>query len=155
MLTQAQIRKKYGEAKETGTPYLTVINLPYPMKLAWDLKTTVNKIRCHKLIAKQLFDALSEVYKTYGPDQVKKLGLDLYGGCFEYRKMRGGQELSRHSWGIAIDLDPSRNQLAESHKTARFARPEYKKLMEIFYKHGFVNMGIEKDYDYMHFEIKS
>jgi hypothetical protein len=91
---------------------------------------------------------------VYGLEEIHKLGIDLYGGCFNYRKMRGGTEWSRHSWGVAIDLDPERNLLKENHTTARFARPEYKAMIECFYKNGFEGLGPEKDYDWMHFQIK-
>jgi hypothetical protein len=81
------------------------------------------------------------------------IGIDLFGGCFAFRAMRGGSEWSRHSWGIAIDLDPERNKLKETKRTARFAKDEYKPMIDIFYKHGFISLGVEKDYDWMHFEI--
>jgi len=88
----------------------------------------------------------------YGYDKLKELGIDLFGGCFNYRKMRGGSSYSVHAWGLAIDLDPARNTLNETSKTARFARPEYKALIDIFYKHGFVSLGREANYDWMHFQ---
>jgi hypothetical protein len=65
-------------------------------------------------------------------EKIKALQLDDFGGCFNYRKMRGGTQLSLHSWGVAIDLDPDRNLLKETSKTARFARPEYKQFIDIF-----------------------
>ena len=154
MLTTQQIIAKYGKPNQTGTPYLTTISIPFPMRLAWDLKTKVKKIRCHKLIAPKLVAVLNDILKHYGLAKIQELGIDLYGGCFNFRQMRGGSDYSRHSWGIAIDLDPARNLLKENHTTARFARPEYKPMIDIFYNHGFVGLGREKDYDWMHFEIK-
>lgn len=154
MLTTEQIEKKYGKADPKGG-YLKTIDLPYPMRLAWDTKTTVKKMRCHKLVADSFLAVFNELLEVYGYEKIVELGIDLFGGCFEYRKMRGGSSMSRHSWGIAIDLDPSRNLLKETSKTARFARAEYKPMLAVFYKHGFLSYGVEKNFDWMHFEIAS
>jgi hypothetical protein len=153
MITTSQATKKYGVPNKTGTGYLTMIPLPYAMRLAWDKTKTVTRIQCHKLVADQLILIFNEILQVYGIEKIKELGIDLYGGCFNYRLMRGGTEPSRHSWGIAIDLDPERNQLKETSKTARFAREEYKPMIDIFYKHGFISLGREKNYDWMHFEV--
>ena len=153
MITTAQAIKDFGKPNEKGT-YLVTINLPYPMRLAWDKKTKVTKMRCHKLVAKNFTDVFIEILEYYGLEKIQELGIDLFGGCFNFRQMRGGSDYSRHSWGVAIDLDPERNQLHETKKTARFARPEYRPMIAIFYKHGFLSLGMEKNYDWMHFEIK-
>lgn len=153
MITTEQATKKYGVPKEKPT-YLVTLNLPYSMKLAWDLKLKVNKIQCHSLVKDQLSAIFTDILEKYGLEKIQELGIDIFGGCFAYRTMRGGTQMSRHSWGIAIDLDPVRNQLKETSKTARFARPEYKDMIDIFYKHGFVSLGREKNYDFMHFEAK-
>lgn len=152
MLTEAQIIKKYGVANPTGKGYLVTITLPYPMRLAWDVKQKVKTIQCHKLIAGRLLNVFNDLLKTYGLKKIQELGIDLYGGCFNYRKMRGGSSLSTHAWGISVDLDTERNKLHETHKTARFARPEYKAMIDIFYKHGFESLGRERDFDWQHFQ---
>jgi len=153
MITTAQAINDFGKPNENGT-YLVTINLPYPMRLAWDKKTTVKTMRCHKLVAANFTEVFKEILQVYGLPKIQELGIDLFGGCFAFRAMRGGSDYSRHSWGIAIDLDPERNTLHETKRTARFARPEYKPMIDIFYKHGFLSLGVEKDYDWMHFEIK-
>ncbi len=153
MISTTELFRKYGSPTENGSPYLTKIKLPYPMVLAWDRSVKVNSMRCHKLIADPLTKVFEDLLKEYGLLKIQQLGIDLFGGCFNYRKMRGGNDWSRHSWGVAIDLDPERNTLRETKKTARFARPEYKPMIDIFYKHGFKSLGVEKNYDWMHFEI--
>ena len=132
-MTTQQITKKYGTPNETGNGYLVKIQLPYPMRLAWDTDTVVNTMMCHKLVSAKFLAVFSEIHRVYGYEKIKELGIDLFGGCFKYRKMRGGNSWSTHSWGIAIDLDPARNLLKETSKTARFARPEYKDMIDIFY----------------------
>ena len=155
MITTKQLIDKYGKPTESGSAYLQVIELPYPMRIAWDLDKKVTRMRCHKLVAENFKAVFADLLAHYGYEEIVRLGIDLYGGCFNFRKMRGGSEWSRHSWGVAIDLDPARNKLKETAKTARFARPEYKAMIDIFYKHGFVHLGREKNYDWMHFEIGS
>jgi hypothetical protein len=153
MITTDQAISKYGKPNQSGT-YLVSINLPYPMRLAWDKNTKVTKMRCHKLVADKFLAVFNDLLDAYGYEELVELGIDLFGGCFAFRAMRGGSEWSRHSWGIAIDLDPERNKLKETDRTARFARPEYQKMIDIFYKHGFISLGVEKNYDWMHFEIR-
>ena len=151
MITTKEAIKVFGKPNQQGS-YLTTIQLPYPMRLAWDTKTKVTKMRCHKLVANDFINVFNDLLDCYGLEKIQSLGIDLFGGCFSFRQMRGGTDYSRHSWGIAIDLDPERNLLKETSKTARFAKPEYKDMIDIFYKHGFVSLGREKNYDWMHFE---
>jgi hypothetical protein len=153
MITTAQATNKYGIPSKNPN-YLVTLKLPYPMRLAWDKNVKVNKMQCHKLVHDKLSEIFTDILNHYGYEKIVELGIDLFGGCYNFRTMRGGSEPSRHSWGIAIDLDPERNKLKETSKTARFARSEYKPMIDIFYKHGFVSLGREKNYDWMHFEVK-
>lgn len=153
LLTTTEIIKKYGRPGDVKN--FTVIDLPYPMRIAWDLSEVVNRMQCHKLVASNFKAVFKELLAHYGINNIQSLGIDIYGGCYNFRAMRGGTQWSRHSWAIALDLWPEKNLLHETKKTARFARPEYKPMMDIFYKHGFINLGIERNFDFMHFQIGS
>lgn len=150
MLTEKQIRAKYGAP---GATNLTTLALPYRMRIAWDLKASVKSIQCHKLIADPLMAVFSDLLGHYGFAELQRLGIDLFGGCYNFRQMRGGSSWSHHSWGIAVDLDPERNQLSWTHTRAQFAKVEYIPMNDIFYKHGFLGLGREEDRDWMHYEI--
>jgi hypothetical protein len=153
MITTETAIKTYGFPTKNPN-YLTTIKLPFPLILSWDKNVSIDRMTCHKLVADKLLAIFNDLLAHYGKEKIHELGIDRYGGCYNFRKMRGGSDYSRHSWGIAIDLDPERNLLKETSKTARFARPEYKEMIDIFYKHGFESLGREKNYDWMHFQIK-
>lgn len=152
IMTDNEVYALYGPPGNTDD--FTTIVSPFPFIIAWDTKVTLNKLTCHKKIAQPLANVLRDILAHYGAAKIHSLGIDLYGGLYNKRLMRGSTtRWSRHSWAIAIDLDPARNQLREDRTTARFARPDYKPMIDIFYRYGFVGYGPEKDYDWMHFEI--
>jgi len=125
------------------------------MYLAWNVEQKINFFYCHKGIHEMLDQAFDSLLYCYSDEGIHNLGIDLYGGCFNYRLMRGSStKLSRHSWAIALDLHPGKNKLRWKSDKAVFAQDDYKDMMHCFYEAGFINYGIEKGYDWMHFEPK-
>ncbi len=98
----------YGEPGEHN---LVMINLPYPMLLAWDHGTTVTRTRCHRRVADSLTGALEAIRDHYGDRaSLEAARMHLYGGVYAFRKQRGSDSAwSTHAWGMAIDLDPKKN----------------------------------------------
>ena len=128
------------------------LELPYPMRLAWDKKVIVVEITCHERVKESLKRVLTQVLAAYGLPKIKEMGLDLFGGCLNVRKQRGGSNWSIHSWGAAIDIDPERNQLKWKRDRATLDNPEYDKWWEIWEKEGWVSLGRLKNYDWMHIQ---
>lgn len=103
----AKIKAVFGEP---GTKNLVTYEIPYTMYFNNGKKLVpVTKITSHKLLKDRILAVLNKVLLVYGHKRIKELGLDVFGGCYNYRLMRGGSELSTHSWGIALDFDPENN----------------------------------------------
>lgn len=143
-----------------GDPYatdfqqtqLTLIDLPYELRIAWNMNQKTSKMRVHNLVKNQILAILNDVLITYGLEHINSLGLNRFGGCYMLRKMRGGNQLSLHSYAIAFDFDPARNALRTPWSKSQFSSPIYSKWIEIWYDHGFINLGKEMNYDSMHFQ---
>lgn len=128
----------------------TIIQVPWQMQLAWDPSVKTSRMSLHTKVAPSAERALKLIFEHYGPDGIKKLGLDQYGGSLNVRKMRGGDSYSMHSWGIAIDWDPNRNELRWDHTKARLAKADAQAFWDIWESEGWVSLGRERDFDWMH-----
>lgn len=128
------------------------MQLPYPHKLSWDTSTTVNRIMCHEKIHDSLQKVLTNILEFYGIQKIQRLRLDLWGGGFNVRPMRGGTRHSMHSWGIAMDYDPNRNRLQWGRDKAAFARPEYDAWWSFWEEEGWISLGRTRNFDWMHIQ---
>lgn len=128
----------------------TSLVLPFPMLLAWDKGVVVRKITVHEKVHDSAARAFDRIAAAYDEAARKKLGLDLFGGSLNVRKMRGGSSYSMHSWGIAIDFDPERNQLAWGRDKARLAQTDAAEFWRIWEAEGWVSLGRAKNMDWMH-----
>ncbi|WP_431283018.1 M15 family metallopeptidase [Humitalea sp. 24SJ18S-53] len=145
---QAECESFYGPV---GTNQV-LLTLPYVMRLSWDPSQRVRRFSCHAKVHDAFLRVFEQTLKTYGEDRIRELRLDLFGGCLNVRKMRGGTQMSMHSWGIAIDLDPENNALQMTKAKATFARPDYDDFWRIVESEGLVSLGRVRDFDWMHFQ---
>lgn len=130
----------------------TRVDLPFRMKLAWDKRVSVKRMTLHEKVADSASRVFERIAAHYSPEDIARHGFNLFGGSLNVRKMRGGSRYSMHSWGIAIDFDPVRNQLRWGRDRAYLARPECKAFVDFWYEEGWIGLGRERDYDHMHFQ---
>jgi hypothetical protein len=150
--SQAALNAFYGRCGVPGgfTPQLAMVECPWTLKIAWNMNQRTNRIGCHPKVAASLSRVLKRVFEHYGTARISELRLDVYGGCYNPRKKRGGSTWSMHSWGIALDFDPDNNQLRWGRDRATFARPAYDPWWEAWEAEGWVSLGRQKNFDWMH-----
>lgn len=147
--TQKEVPSFFGKV---GSNQVDAV-MPYPLRIAWETKTKVNKFSVHKLVKEPVERVFNRTLDYYGYEKIKELGLDLWGGALNVRKKRGGSTYSMHAWGIAVDIDPDHNGFKTSWKNARMSGAEYKPFVKFWYEEGAINLGIEANMDPMHFQF--
>lgn len=145
---QSECKTFYGPP---GTNHTRLV-LPYEMRIAWDKGTRIKSFTIHK----RCLDSATRVFEgiaiTYSPKERIDLGLDLFGGCFNNRPMRGGSELSMHAFACAIDFDPERNQLKWGKDKARLAHKDCEPFWKLWEDEGWVSLGRTRNFDWMHIQ---
>lgn len=123
---------------------------PYNMVLAWDTTRAVSRIAVHKKCEKSLRRILTKIAEEFDAKDRAYYQLDRFGGCYNFRLMRGGVKLSVHSYGAAIDLAPELNGLGVKYKPDSRMMPM--KAVRIFEAEGWGWGGDWHRPDAMHFE---
>lgn len=148
-VSQAMVRSgnsMYGRAGEESN--MVFVKPPYT--IYYDGKPYPRGVKVHKLLAPSLTKIFQELLEAYGAEKIHELHMDNYAGGYFVKKTTGGSSYSIHSWGCAIDWWPEENALKTASPKAGFSRPEYKKWWEIWYKYGWIGLGPERNYDWMH-----
>ena len=152
---QREVAKFYGDPNR-GEAYmrsrLTTIQLPFNMRIDYNLNQRTSKITVHEKCAPSLYDAMCEVHGEYGMTEMKRLGIDRYAGGFNYRKMRGGSSWSMHAYGCAVDFFARPNGLRMKCPQALFCGPEYRRFLDIMEAHNWLPAIRLWGADAMHFQ---
>lgn len=130
----------------------TRVKLPFAMKLAWNTGVEINSMTLHEKVADSASRCFERIADAYSAKKRAEIGIDLFGGSLNVRKMRGGSAWSMHSWGIAIDFDPARNRLRWKSNKARLAAPDAEKFWRIWEDEGWVSLGRARNMDWMHIQ---
>lgn len=130
-----------------------MLQTPYPLRLAWDNSIVINEFSCNEKVADSIYRVMIDVKDAYGLPEIRRLNIDLFGGCLNVRPMRGNSRgMSTHSWGAAIDWFPDKNQLHTPFNKAEFSKPEYVAFLNCWIKEGWNPLGVSWGKDSMHIE---
>jgi hypothetical protein len=144
VLPQALVKATFGEFAYRRTAGGAIVQDP-----AWEAAHVVTTevpvlgtVRCHRGVVKQLRGALEELAAA---GLAHLVDLDGYAGCHAARFVASGSGLSRHAWGIAVDLN------ARANPTGRSSRQD-PRLIDTFTRWGFTWGGFWLQPDPMHLE---
>lgn len=131
---------------------LTTVIVPWAAHASWDRGLKIGRLRVHKKCAQSLDWILATLWSRASRSQaeIDRVGLSSIGGAHNWRLMRGGNALSMHAYGCAVDFDPERNGMGD--RTPNFARPENAYVVEVFAAEGWVWGGTFSNPDGMHFQ---
>ena len=146
----------YPDFQKGVAPNLVTLEVPYPMYLAWDKGTEITRFSCNAKVHDSLKIILQRILEELGLPYIKKHGLDLYGGCVNVRKARFKEWYSRHSWGIAIDINPEQNGLDTPWEDGKQGQKGYATMptavIEIFEDQGWKSGARAWGKDAQHFQ---
>lgn len=122
----------------------------YQMYLAWDPRAPLRKIAIHKNCADSLTRIMKKIEQKISPQDRSYYQLDMFGGAYNFRTMRGSNRLSMHAYGCAIDIAPEINPLGAKYRPNSRMMPM--QVVRIFEEEGWGWGGEWQRPDAQHFE---
>ena len=108
VLTQAEIKQRFGEFSYRPGPDGSV--RPDPVWEAEHLVTTtiplIGQLRCHRAVVGALRAAVQQLDDAGLGHLIHS---DSFGGCWNPRRVGPDRGLSRHAWGVAVDINVGKN----------------------------------------------
>lgn len=154
---QSQCPAFYGAAGAGGAAekQLVMIDLPFTMRIDWNLDQKSTRVQLHKKCSDSALAALRAIVQHYGEAELRRLGLDRNAGTYNPRRMRGGTSWSMHAYGCAWDFYAAPNGLNTRCPQALFCKPEYQAFFDIWEAHGWTSLGRAIGRDWMHVQAAS
>ncbi|MDQ3538208.1 MAG: M15 family metallopeptidase, partial [Actinomycetota bacterium] len=144
VLPQAAIKARFGEFAYRPGPGRDVVQDP-----RWTAEHIVTArvpilglVRCHRTLVPALRGALRELRQRNLTSMIDPAG---YAGCHNARLTSSGDQVSRHAWGVAIDLNYPDNPVGQ-------ASTQDPRLVEVMERWGFTWGGRWLVPDPAHFE---
>ena len=143
LLDRSELPLKFGSVEDVAIDQSFMSYCPVPPALQMFLTfkgRSVAKVYCNDEMKAPLFRAFQNIVGRGLKQEVKE-----FGGCFNIRKSRSDDRWSVHSWGMAIDINPTENPLGSPGKLSPG-------LVMCFTDEGFIWGGSWKVPDPMHFQ---
>lgn len=136
MITSAQALARYGDPRTEAA--MTVLTVSSDLRIG----AVPARVYCNRDLVQPLLRAFENLRDANLADEIRT-----WDGCFNIRSKRVNQSLSLHSWGLAIDINASWNQLG---KTPTLPA----NVVLCFLEAGFEWGGTWDVPDGMHFQLK-
>ena len=151
--TRQECDSFYGTPGNQVNSRLVYLRLPFDLRIDWNLKQKTSRILIHRKTAPYLENAMLEIHKRYGMEDMRKLGLDRYAGAYNHRKIRGSTKWSMHAYGCAIDFYAGPNGLRTKCPDALFCKEVYRDFIDIMEENRMLSLGRMIGRDWMHFQM--
>ncbi|HUG83177.1 MAG TPA: M15 family metallopeptidase, partial [Euzebya sp.] len=108
VLPQAMLKEAFGEfairlvagrdvTVDPGWEQANIITREVPI---------LGEVRCHRRLLPRLVGAMEELARR---NLAHLVDVDAFAGCYVPRRIAAGEPLSRHAWGVAVDLNVGDN----------------------------------------------